>query len=164
MPKTPDRDYGDAIEGDEVDSTILRNQTGDPTIEGQIQNNNGSLKAKDSVGVFDLRSGAGLSEAAHKILRQAIHFIDDGPAGGFVSGAFKEILPSAAIFPTSIIWWESAAKNDKIVEKTITYSGVTATTVVWKIYDTDGSTVLETLTDAISYSGVFETTRTRTIA
>jgi hypothetical protein len=33
----------------------------------------------------------------------------------------------------------------------------------WKVYDVDGSTVLATVTDSISYSGVFETSRTRTI-
>jgi hypothetical protein len=32
------------------------------------------------------------------------------------------------------------------------------------VYDTDGSTVLATVTDAITYGGVFETDRTRTIA
>ena len=46
----------------------------------------------------------------------------------------------------------------------ITYTGITPTTEVWKMYDTDGTTVLVTLTDAITYSGVFEATRTRTWA
>jgi hypothetical protein len=128
------------------------------------------MYARDATGVFNLRTGgSGLTEEAHKTLRQLIHFIDDGPAEGFTSGAYKETLPSGDPFPTSIIWWESSSKLKKIVEKTITRSGggatnVTPTPVVWKMYDTDGSTVLCTVTDAISYSGVFETSRTRTIA
>lgn len=105
----------------------------------------------------------GLTEDAHRTLRQLIHFIDDGPAEGFTSGAYKETLPSASPFPTSIIWWESSSKLKKIVERTITWTGATPTTDQWEIYDTDGSTVLGTVSDAISYSGVFETTRTRTI-
>ncbi|UCH26700.1 MAG: hypothetical protein JSV66_03365 [Trueperaceae bacterium] len=113
----------------------------------------------------ELLAGAGgLTEEAHKAIRQLIHFINEGPAEGFASGAYKETLPSAAIFPTSVIWWESSSKLKKIVEKTITWTGVNATTIEWKMYDTDGSTVLVTVTDAISYSGIFETTRTRTIA
>jgi hypothetical protein len=113
----------------------------------------------------DLIAGTGgLTEAGHKILRQLIHFIDEGPAEGFTSGAYKEMLPSASVFPTSVIWWESSSKLKKIVEKLITWTGVNATTIVWKMYDTDGTTVLATVTDAISYSGIFETTRTRTIA
>lgn len=111
-----------------------------------------------------LAGSGGLTETGHRILRQLIHFIDEGPAEGFASGAYKEILPSAAIFPTSVIWWESSSKLKKIVERTLTWTGPNLTTSVWEMYDTDGTTVLATVTDAISYSGIFETTRTRTIA
>jgi hypothetical protein len=114
-----------------------------------------------------LAGTGGLTEEAHKTLRQLIHFIDDGPAEGFTTGAFKETTGGA--FPTSIIWWESASKLKKIVEKTITRSPSPATLaaptpVEWEIYDTDGTTVLWRVTDAITYSGVNESTRTRTIA
>lgn len=111
----------------------------------------------------ELLANSGITAAQHKTLRQLIHFIDHGPAGGFTSGAFKETLPSGP-FPTSVIWWTSAAKTAKIVEKTITWTGSNPTTIQWKMYDTDGTTVLETVTDAISYTGPFENTRTRTIA
>jgi hypothetical protein len=107
---------------------------------------------------------APLTNAAHRTLRHLIHFIDNGPADGFASGAFREVLPSGAVFPTSVIWWESAAKAEKIVEQTVTYTGVFPSAVEWKMYDADGSTVVATVTDNITYSGVFETSRTRTIA
>ncbi len=160
MARTPDRTPGPSIE----EELQLTDEGSDPSVVGAIVHKAGALLAKDSVGIFDLRSGTGLSEAAHKTLRHLIHFIDDGPGGGFASLAFKEVLPVAAVFPTSIIWYESAAKTGKIVEKTLTYTGVVPTTIEWKMYDTDGSTVLTTVTDAVVYSGVFETTRTRTIA
>lgn len=99
----------------------------------------------------------------HRTLRHLIHFIEEGPAEGFTSGAYREQLPSGGIFPTSVTWWESSSKLKKIVERLITWAGVNATQDKWKIYDTDGSTVLWTITDAISYSGIVETTRTRTI-
>ena len=107
----------------------------------------------------------GISASQHKALRDLIHFIDGGPADGFASGAFKETLPVGAPFHTSEIWWESASKVEKIVELTITRNAnQTPATEVWKMYDTDGSTVLVTVTDTMAYSGVFETTRTRTWA
>lgn len=103
----------------------------------------------------------GLTELGHRTLRQLIHFIDEGPAEGFTTGAYRET--TGTIFPTAIIWWESSAKLKKIVSKEITWSGVNPTQIVWKVYDTDGSTVLATVTDAFSYSGIYETSRTRTI-
>jgi hypothetical protein len=117
----------------------------------------------------ELLSGSGgLTESGHRTLRQLIHFIEGGPAEGFASGAYRETLPAADPFPTSITWWETSSKLKRIVEKTITRSGggatnVTPTPIVWDIYDTDGTTKLATVSDAITYSGVFETNRTRTI-
>ncbi len=114
------------------------------------------------VGLSDL-SGGGVSEAQHRVLRQLIHFIDDGPATGFASGAYKETTPTGP-FPTSEIWWESSAKLKKIVSLDTTWTGPRITQEVWKVYATDGSTVLATVTDVVAYSGVFETSRTRTIS
>jgi hypothetical protein len=113
-------------------------------------------------------SGGGITEAQHRTLRQLIHFIDEGPAEGFASGAYKEILPSGDPFPTTVTWWESSAKLKKIIRKTITRSGggatnVKPTPILWEIFDTDGSTMLASVSDAITYSGAFESTRTRTI-
>jgi hypothetical protein len=134
-----------------------------PVAVGQVRLVGGAFKAMDSAGVFDLRSGSGLSEAAHKALRQLIHFIDDGPGHGFASGAFKETV--GGVFPTAETWFVvgSTPPAGKIVELLTTWASAKITQEIWRIYDTDGSTVLATVTDAITYSGVFETTRTRTI-
>lgn len=110
-----------------------------------------------------LAGSGGLTEAQHKTLRQGIHFLETGgPAEGFASGAYREV--TGTVFPSAVVWWESSSKLKKIVERLLTWTGVNLTTDQWKVYDTDGSTVLATITDAISYSGVFETSRTRTIA
>jgi hypothetical protein len=102
---------------------------------------------------------------SHSALKQLIHFIDDGPTDGWTSGAYKETLPSGNPFPTQEIWWTSSAKTHKIVSLDVTLnSSKRPTSEVWKIYAADGSTVLITLTDSISYTGAFETTRTRTWA
>ena len=106
-------------------------------------------------------SGGGITESQHKILRHLIHFIDNGPAEGFASGAYREM--TGTVFPTAIIWYNQAgAGKKKIVEKLITWTGVNPTTIVWKIYDTS-EVLLATVTDTISYTGVFETSRLRAI-
>lgn len=122
-----------------------------------------SVGTEVSLSTLNAGGGGGISEAQHKALRALIHFIDSGPADGFASGAFREITYTGIIFPASIIWYESAAKMQKIVELNITYTGILPTTEQWLMYDTDGTTVLATVTDTVVYSGVFEQSRTRTV-
>lgn len=163
MPQTPDRRPGALEEDDEI--RLITNPTG-PSQAGAFNYDGTSFAFRDAAGTYDPRVGSGISATTHKTLRQLIHLAEEGgPFEGFASGAFQETLPSASPFPTSVIWWTSAAKTAKIVEETITYNAnKTVATDQWKVYDTDGTTVLATVTDTISYSGVFETSRTRTIA
>lgn len=91
---------------------------------------------------------------------QLIKFIDEGPADGFATGATKVV--TGTVFPSQILW--KRADTTKLVEKNITWTGAFPTTIQWKLYAADGSTVLKSVTDSISYSGAFETGRTRTIA
>lgn len=103
-----------------------------------------------------------LTADSHKTLRQLIHFIDNGPAEGFASGAYREM--TGTVFPTAITWYDKVGVGKKkIVEKLVTWTGAFPTTIAWKIYDSS-ETLLATVSDAISYSGPFETSRTRTIS
>lgn len=160
MP-TPDRKAGIREE-----EGIQFEDTQDTVAPGEMRYHDGVFKLRDSLGEYDPRAGGGITEGTHQTLRQLIHLADGvgGPMEGFASGAYRETLPVADPFPTSITWWESNAKLKKIVEKLITWTGAFPTTIQWKAYDTDGTTVLATVTDAITYSGPFETSRTRTIA
>ncbi len=104
-------------------------------------------------------------ETYHQAVRQLIHFIDEGPAQGYSSGAFKEILPEEAVFPANVIWWTSVAKTHKIVETITTWdSNSNPINIQWKMYAADGATVLATITDTVTYTGPFETGRVRTIS
>lgn len=110
--------------------------------------------------------GAGLTAAQHQVLRQAIHFLDEGPGGGFASGAFKEV--AGGLFPTRITWWESSSKLKRIVELLIERSAGPATVIkptpiTLRVYATDGVSIVQTIRDDISYSGIAEVDRTRTI-
>jgi len=133
------------------DETTLIDRSGD------------DMRFKDGSNPTPIALSEFLTAEQHKAVRQLVHFLDDGPGAGFTSGAYRETLPTGNPFPTSYIWWESASKAKKIVELTVTRNAFQApATEVWKVYDTDGSTVLATVTDAISYSAVFEASRTRT--
>ena len=156
MP-TPDRFPG--VRQDE--GLQLSDESTLATAAGEVRYTSGRFSFYDSLGEYDPRSGSGISAAQHKALRDLIHFIDDGPADGFPSGAVRDTTYSGA-FPAVVDWWEDATKTQRIVDLTITYTGAFPTTEQWRMYDTDGVTVLVTLTDAITYSGAFETTRTRT--
>jgi hypothetical protein len=141
---------------------------GAPTAEGQVRYDNNDLVAFVDGEVKSLTAGAssGISAEEHRVLRQLIHFINEGPAEGFTSGAYKQVVGSK-IFPTAIIWWTAPDMQYKIVEKIIVRHGsgtkVKPNPIFWKIYDTDGTTVLWTVMDEIQWSGVFEISRVRTI-
>jgi hypothetical protein len=107
-------------------------------------------------------ASAGMTAEQHKALRQLIHFIDNGPAESFASGAYREM--TGTVFPTAIIWYDKAgAGKKKIVEKLLSYTGAFPITATWKVYDAS-ETLLATVIDTISYSGAFETSRLRSIA
>ena len=74
---------------------------------------------------------------------------------------YREILPEADPFPTSIICWTDAGKTVKRWEQLLTYTGVLVTTEVTKFYY--GGVLFMTITDTISYDGVFESSRTRVV-
>ena len=160
MPATPDRRPGTLVENTEI---LLDTDSGAmPSTDGAFTYDpgTGEFKFYDGLGIFNPRSsGTGISVEDHKVLLQLIHFIDEGPAEGFATGATKTVTGGA--FPTSILW--KRADATKLVEQLVTWTGTLPTTVQWKMYASDGTTVLATVTDTISYSGPFETGRTRSI-
>lgn len=157
MPRTPDRFPGEREEEGVLFDTTSASP---PTVEGEV-------KYVQSIGLQVLESGTVqkvLTSEAHPKLRQLVHLADSGPWDSFWSGAYRETLPAADPFPTSIIWWEDSGKTKKVVQKLITYSvGKLPTSIQWSVFDVDGTTVISQATDTISYSAVFETSRTRTV-
>jgi hypothetical protein len=101
----------------------------------------------------------------HPVLRELIHLAAaGGPMEGWASGAFRETLPLGDPFPTSIIWYEDATKTKKIVAKLLVLApNKLPTSIIWSVYASDGTTVIATVTDAITYTTVFEVSRTRTV-
>ncbi len=113
-------------------------------------------------------SVAGFMSAADKTKLNDIPIVatialEDGPGDSAVSGAYREVL--GGVFPSSITWYTDVTKVAKIIEHIYTRdAGQKVTTSQTKIYADDGVTVAVTLTDAITYSGAWETSRTRSVA
>lgn len=106
----------------------------------------------------------GLTASSHEALRQLVHLAEgSGPFEGFATGAVRVI--AGGPFPSSITWYTDNTLTSKIVEKLITYNpNKTPATIYWAVYGVDGTTVLATAMDTISYSGAFEVTRVRVFA
>jgi hypothetical protein len=96
--------------------------------------------------------------------RRLLDFID-APAEGWPSGMYREVI-MGPVAPSAIVWWTNNSPSKlKVVEITYTRNVANcATQVQYKMYATDGTTILSTITDTIAYSGVLETSRTRVIA
>lgn len=128
--------------------------TGFPTV--QSHNVQGAIKELDVIK---------LSAIDHQKLRQLIHFIDEGPADGFASGAVKQITPSGSIFPTDIVWYTDNTLTKKIIEQNVVWSSIVPNSITWKVYEVDGVSVAHTVTDTITYvNNIFEDMRTRAIS
>lgn len=158
MPRTPDR-----FPGEREEEGILFDTTSSapPAVDGEFRYVQG-------VGFKLFEGGAEkrvLSVEDHQALRSLIHFIDEGPASGYATGAYKETTYSGSPWPTAVTWYVSSAKAQKIVEKTYTRNSENQATIIsWVMYAADGVTPSATVTDTVTYSGISEVSRTRAIS
>lgn len=141
MPITPERHPGPMIEDDEV---ILKdNAAGDPTEEGSIRKVAGSFRMRDKDGVFDPRSGGGISEAQHEALDTLVHEVDET--------SFEEYIYDGSKV-TDVVVWETSAKLKRIRDEHYSYTGSRVDSVVTRQYDAAGA-VKMTVTETYNYSG-----------
>ena len=131
------------------------------------RNDAGQWVAKDKVNTeyVPLIGGGGITEAAHKILRQLIHFLGDGgPGPGFSTGDPYYEVAGSYLYPDSETWYEDSTKAKKIIEKLLTWDGPKLTQRVWNLYDSGGVSILATATDTIVYEGMFQRSSTRSFS
>lgn len=108
-------------------------------------------------------STGSLSPVVHEVLPQLVHLSDDdGPRGSlWPSGMVRDTGPQP--FPTASIWWGDSTRTKKVVEQVVVRNAMRLiVTSSWRAYAVDGTTVVDSYTDVITYSGMFETSRTRT--
>jgi len=164
LAETPDRFPGDS---QETGLDLNDDGSGFASSAGQVRYSNGRFSLYDNVGEYDPRSGGGISESQHKSLRQLIHFVEtNSPGDGFGAGPYvSEVLPVGDPFPTSETWYTDSGKTLKICKWEATYNAnKTFATEKWTVYKSDGTNPAADATDTISYSGVFETGRSRAVA
>ena len=122
----------------------------DPTVIGSISNNAGQLKGRDNTGVFDLRSGSGLTY---------IEFLlDNEPIDE--TGATDSSY--AATYSGNFMTLETWRRNDATLLKSIayTFTGNKLDTEIRKVFAPDGSTIVAQVTWTYSYTGNFLTSAT----
>jgi hypothetical protein len=85
-----------------------------------------------------------LDSVEHRALDQLVHEIAENSFEEFTYAGNRVI---------SAIVWVDASKTNKIREELYTYTGNKITTIVTNQYSKDGSTVVETLTETLVYSG-----------
>jgi len=76
--------------------------------------------------------------------------------------SYKTVVGGA--FPTAITWWTDNTQTVKIIEKLIVRNAnQLPTSITYRVYSSDGLTVVKQLVDVPTYSGVFETALSRTV-
>jgi hypothetical protein len=107
MGVTPDRAPGPSQE----EELQLEDQGAgaSPSVVGAIIQADGALLAKDATGVFDLRSGSGLSEAAHEVLDTLVHALAET--------AYLEVTRTSGRVSNVTVWTDSG-KTKKVRELT----------------------------------------------
>jgi hypothetical protein len=111
-------------------------------------------------------AGTGMTPNQHKSLRQLIHFTDtNSPGDGFGAGPYQsEVNYQTTVFPSDETWYTTTAKTAKICRWEATYNpNRTFATETWKVYQTNGTDVAAQADDVITYDGIKETGRERTI-
>lgn len=107
MGTTPDRAPGPSLE----EELQLEDQGAGatPSVVGAILQADGTLLARDATGVFDLRSGSGLSEAQHEALDTLVHAIAET--------CYLEVTRTSGRVSNVTIWTDSG-KTTKVRELT----------------------------------------------
>lgn len=96
--------------------------------------------------------------------RQLIFLADCGPFEHESSPMIHDFIYFSPPFVSASIWWTDVTRTQKIVEKIYTRNGrKQATQIVYNVYENDGITVKTKVTDIVTYSGVLEVSRSRTV-
>jgi hypothetical protein len=148
---TPDRFPGPQ----EEEELIVTPLDSDPVIGGAIRYVSGSFRAMDGDGVFNLRSGSGLSESAHEVLDQLVHEVAEDSFDEVVYGVGNRVI--------GYIVWETSGKLKKIREEQYIYAGNLVTSIVVTQYDAAGD-LKDQFTETVAYTGNRVDSITRVVA
>jgi hypothetical protein len=82
--------------------------------------------------------------------------------GPLTDGAYRETVPAGATYPTGINWYTDATKAVPLLLQTITRNGQhNPSVIVWQAYSE--GVLMVTITDTITYEGLVEASRLRSV-
>lgn len=137
MP-TPDRFPGPR----EEEEIKLLPESSDPTTVGAMRLVSGDFRLRDNVGVFNPRTGGGISEADHEDLDSLVHNVAET--------CYEEPVRSGGRV-TDVVTWTTSGKTTKVRETNLTRSGGLVSSIVVKQYDGAG-TLTQTMTGTVTRS------------
>jgi len=143
MPVTPDRAPGPSSE----EELQLEDQGfgATPSVVGGIIQADGVILGRDVTGVYDLRSGSGLSEAGHEALDTLTHGLSET----------HDVLVTRTSGKVSEVLAEVPAPDGTNIRKfeVLTRSGGQVATYRVTQYESDGTTVKRQLDATVNRSG-----------
>jgi hypothetical protein len=161
MPITVDRRPGAAYRETEFQVS----STGAATVvsaQGGLRYNGSAFQMLDALGQYDPRKQALLD---HALTFDMPHLLAGGSP--VLQGAFKTQTFYLGAFLNLETWWVSSAQTAKLSTHQFFYntaSYANPSQEVWTLFDgTAQNNILRRVTDVISYSGINETIRQRTI-
>lgn len=127
---------------------------------GGMRYNGTAFQLLDSVGQYDPRLAYQLT---HAQLNDLIHVMSNG--GPVLNAAYKVTAYAGnSLFVASETWYTTSARTIPISQHRFVYpaaSFLNPTQEVWVVYTPGTSTALHTITDTMTYTGIVETSRTR---
>lgn len=122
---------GTGTRGETVDEILFLDQVEDPPELGFVRLVDGSFKFKDSVGVFNPRTGgSGITEAEHELLDTLTHWLDETN--------WQEMVRDGNNKVTNAIHWETSGKLKKVREVIITRAAGKVSQIDIIQYDSTG--------------------------
>lgn len=120
----------------------------------------------DAVEAIETKVGANLSDVNTSLDYIANLFLitaTQNPKGNFA----EKMSVSGSVLPQLITWYTDASKTIKLVDKQFTYGTPkpVPTQIIMRLYDgTASNLIVRTITDTITYTNIFETSRSRSIS
>lgn len=141
---------------------LVSPSSGDVLNTPGLKHSDQHINSNDAINALETKVGINLSSVQNSvdyIMRLFLMVATQHQSAGY-----REI--EGFPFPETVTWYTDSGKTVKLVEKEFVYSSssVVPDQVVLRLYvGTVANTVLRTITDTISYDGVFEISRERSV-
>lgn len=159
MPATFDHRAGALLRDTELQIGVTTDAV---SVAGGMRYNGSAFQLLDSKGPYDPRTASLL---AHATLFDMPHLI--AGTGPMLSGAYRSATYFGGAFLNTETWWTSAAQTIKLASHQLVYTTanyVNPAQEIWTLFDgTAAANVVRRVTDSLTYVGISEVGRQRSI-